>query len=188
MPTAGSGANDERQVEAGQRDQHDERVEQRDGDPLAGDELDRPRRRHQQRLERLPLALAGGRVERHRHAAHHRGEQAVERDEEQHDARPTAAVWRDRCPRPASGSPTLARRRAAAAAARPTGGCRRAAATRPGRSTAARGRASGRRRGAPSPACRRRRRVANVGSTTSTTSRSPRADLRFVVRRARATA
>ena len=73
----------EREIEAEQRQQHDRCIEHADRDPLAERKLDRRRRRRQQRLERASLALAGGRVERGRHAAHHRCEQTVERDQKQ---------------------------------------------------------------------------------------------------------
>ena len=144
------------------------------GEPLAGDELERPRGRHRaaarataararrpSRRARPPCRPSPPRTGRSRRRGTAR-------------ARPTAAASRDRTSSTSSGlRDHRARRRAAAAAARPTAGCTRAAATRPGRSTRARGRASGRRRGAPSPGRPSATSFAKSASTTSTTSRSP---------------
>ncbi len=85
MPTAGSGAKRSVEIEARQRQHHRRGIEQRHREPLAGRELERRDGRRQQRLERHALALAGRRVERRRHAAHHRGKEPVERDEEEHE-------------------------------------------------------------------------------------------------------
>ena len=75
----------QRQVEPRQRQDHRGGVEQRNRQPFARCELEWRHGCCQQRLERGALALAGGRVERGGHAAHHRGKEPVERDEEEHE-------------------------------------------------------------------------------------------------------
>ena len=119
MPTAGSGANAQRQVEAGQRQQHDERVERRRRRATcrrrarAGARVSSAAARATAARARRPWCRAPPPCRPSPTRTGRRTRRGTAR------ARPTAAVWRGRCPRRRADRRRRARCRAAAAAAAP---------------------------------------------------------------------